>query len=462
MRRTREQNAITLVALIITIIILLILAVVARRAITGDGILQKAREASDTTTRGQIQEELDLVISNLIMEETMRNNMSQEEKVQWLQSELQKQDGNAEVNTNGNGFTGNYKDHNFSVNEDYKVTIGDYAQNDNNNSNENNNDNVDNSQGGNEENTDNNNNNDNSANEPEESIIKPQIGDKVAYDEGSGKTSGIDSNFVMEDMEWRILDIEDDGRIELISTQPTTSRLRLFSKYGWLRAEIDLDKLCNNLYANGTGVTARNLKVEDIDKLAGITTDEDKKAITSKYGSLWQYQYSQISGYMQYRTSTNKGLRWTNWTNITNSTYQQFEEPDGERISSSKYKDSYGNQIIKELEYTDYGYNVSSKIVKTTSDGISMADLITQGLNDTNNETLGSFVGQWLSSCSVYCDYNRASFYVRTIVAGDVSHYGLWSSYGESNGPSFPVRPVVTLPSSVTLTNVDGVWQVNI
>ena len=131
MRKTKTQKGITLVALIITIIILLILAVVAIRSITGDGILQKAREASDATTRGQIQEELDLAISNLKMEDVIRKNMSQQEKAEWLRQELNKQDGNATVVESANGFIGNYKDHNFSITEDYKLTIGDYAQNDN-------------------------------------------------------------------------------------------------------------------------------------------------------------------------------------------------------------------------------------------------------------------------------------------------------------------------------------------
>ena len=139
MNRTKTQKGITLVALIITIIILLILAVVAIRSITGDGILQKAREASDATARGQAQEELDLAISNLRMEEVIRKNMSQEEKAEWLRNELSKQDGNVTVNINGEGFTGMYKGYNFTITEDYKVIIGEYAQNDSNNSSEDNN-----------------------------------------------------------------------------------------------------------------------------------------------------------------------------------------------------------------------------------------------------------------------------------------------------------------------------------
>ena len=64
-----------------------------------------------------------------------------------------------------------------------------------------------------------------------------RIGDKVAYDEGTGYTSEIDSEFVMKDLEWRILDIEDNGTIELISTQPTDSTITLTGENDWLQGE---------------------------------------------------------------------------------------------------------------------------------------------------------------------------------------------------------------------------------
>ena len=259
MKRTKTQKGITLVALIITIIILLILAVVAIRSITGDGILQKAREAADATERGQIQEELDLAISNLIMEETMRKNMSQQEKAEWLRQELNKQDGNATVVESGNGFIGNYKDHNFSVNEDYKVTIGDYAQNDenqsnegNNNdgnqSNENNNEDIDNSQDGIEG------DNASSGNDGTQIATGPwtynrngtytssngvviEIGDYVDYNEGELKEYtiyetesgyGSDQSFLpTNDLKWRVLGVNANGQLELISDKPTDKMLYL-------------------------------------------------------------------------------------------------------------------------------------------------------------------------------------------------------------------------------------------
>ena len=46
MKRTKEQKAITLIALIITIVVLLILAAVAISSITNDGVLQYATNAA--------------------------------------------------------------------------------------------------------------------------------------------------------------------------------------------------------------------------------------------------------------------------------------------------------------------------------------------------------------------------------------------------------------------------------
>lgn len=63
-----NNSGITLVALIITIIVLLILAVVAIRAVQGDGIISKAKEASEKTKMAQLKEEAELVKSQMYIE----------------------------------------------------------------------------------------------------------------------------------------------------------------------------------------------------------------------------------------------------------------------------------------------------------------------------------------------------------------------------------------------------------
>lgn len=289
--------------------------------------------------------------------------------------------------------------------------------------------------------------------------LEIKVGDKIEYDEGTGKTSTIDTAFVMDDMEWRILDVEPDGTVELISTQPTTSTFTIPGEDGWLNAESNLDTLCNDLYANGEGVTARGLKVEDIDKLAGVITEQDKKACKSSYGSLWRYMYNDTTKKIQYSTSTDEGITWTGYTDAKDA---KFKAPGEVEINSSNYLDSDGNPIIKEVEYTNYSYTISEKITNKTSDDISIAELITQGLNDSNDATSGENITQWLSSRSTAGSNVRAFWNVRWIASGRVTTCDIWHSNSGKTENDRKIRPVVTIPATATLTKVDGVWKVEL
>ena len=65
LKRKESSNAgITLIALIITIVVLLILAVVTIRAVQGDGIITKAKQASTKYTKAQIEEEVKVLAYN--------------------------------------------------------------------------------------------------------------------------------------------------------------------------------------------------------------------------------------------------------------------------------------------------------------------------------------------------------------------------------------------------------------
>lgn len=60
MKKTKAEKGITLIALIITIVVLLILAVVTIKAVQGDGIIGKAKEAQTEYEKGQLKEETKL------------------------------------------------------------------------------------------------------------------------------------------------------------------------------------------------------------------------------------------------------------------------------------------------------------------------------------------------------------------------------------------------------------------
>lgn len=293
-------------------------------------------------------------------------------------------------------------------------------------------------------------------------IMEIKIGDKVNYNEGYSvdKPNTVDTNFKMDDMEWRVLDVEEDGTVKLISTKPTKRKLTLSGEQGWLDAETKLDTLCSDLYANGTGVTARSLKVEDIDKLANMLTPEARKAARSDYGTKWRYKYDTTAQKIQYSKQNADGT----WTAYANTSCAKFKDPRNAEINSTHYRDAEGNTIIAELDDTHYGYTISNKMPSTvkTADNILVSDLISKGLNNTNDAANSSTINQWLSSRCVYCAFNVARFYVRYVNFGSVNGAELWNSNGLSNSESSAVRPVINLPSNVLTTKVDGIWQVNI
>ena len=73
MKKTNE-NAITLVALVITIIVLLILAGVSIQAITNTGLFANAKKAKDESMKGQLKEAISLAIQSIQTEEIYKGN----------------------------------------------------------------------------------------------------------------------------------------------------------------------------------------------------------------------------------------------------------------------------------------------------------------------------------------------------------------------------------------------------
>ena len=363
--KIKSNKGITLIALIITIIILLILAAVTIMSLTGDGIIEKSKQAKIEYEKGKKEEEG--LLSGYL---SKMDEISSEES---------------------NSSTGE----------------------------------------------------------------RPQIGDKVAYNEGSGKTSSIDSNFVMKDMEWRILDVEDDGRIELISTQPTDSQLTLSGEEGWLKGETKLDTLCNDLYANGTGVTSRSLKIEDINKLGNYDPNT-----YNGYGYMYIYKYDSTSTKIQYSASADNGNTWSEYYNTA---FSRFKAPGEKEINSENYKDFNENSIEKELVQDAYFYTVSDYVKQSTTDGISMSRLITEGLNNANSAPSNSIIRQWLSSRTIQCDSNYVKYGLRaTFDKGGIGYDVIWYSDVISASKTNAVRPVVVLPANSLTKKVDGIWQVNL
>ena len=277
--------------------------------------------------------------------------------------------------------------------------------------------------------------------------ITVKVGDYVLnYDEGTESTkiettkSGHteQQTLTTQDLGWRILGIGENGELELISDNPTTATVTLVGETGYLNAEEVLNTTCNELYGKGQyAESARSLNVQDINKLANY----DPKTY-SGYGDLYKYRFSTDTNYMQYAISTDNGQTWSNWLDITGTSYQTFRIAGStETISADNPKES------EEIENTTYVYTISSQITDT-----NIVNMITKGTGNSN-------LTQWIASRAINCSNGYAGFRVRNLYNGNMSYDALYESNGDSNNPSFTVRPVVSLKTNVQLErNSEDGW----
>ena len=308
-----------------------------------------------------------------------------------------------------------------------------------------------------------------------------RVGDKVEYNEGSGYTTSVDSNFEMVDLEWRVLGLNDAGQLELISTQPTENtvdetkcKLGITGADGWYNAEETFNTLCTDLYANGVdsagnkvAESARSLNMDDLIELGRGLTAEEKKVLEPNYGNRVQYQYSTTNSVMQSRKSTDGGTSWTAWTDIvaTGLAKDLYIIPGGETINASNYQDENGNQKIVDSEYTCYSVEIANLIssARKTRDGILLSDFILKGTNAENNAAGEAGWNQWLpTQCKVaYAKYTSYSVFLLS-KQGLIKPRGLFDSYGYEDTPYYRVRPVVTLKAGIELSDTDGDGILNV
>ncbi len=75
---------------------------------------------------------------------------------------------------------------------------------------------------------------------------------------------GVAGTVNKENLEWRVLDIKDDGYVELIST-PGITKIEMKAARGYNNFVYVLNDIAQKLYSNATvGAVARNIKVEDL------------------------------------------------------------------------------------------------------------------------------------------------------------------------------------------------------
>ena len=119
-RKNFNERAITLIALVVTIVIILILAAITITMTLGEnGLFQRSQDAKNATIKAMADEEVDLAVSNLKMETTIRE-MTSEQSRKFLEDELKKSDKNTTVVINGTAFDVNHRKFSYLVDENFE------------------------------------------------------------------------------------------------------------------------------------------------------------------------------------------------------------------------------------------------------------------------------------------------------------------------------------------------------
>ena len=117
-----QEKGITLIALVVTIVVLLILAGVSiSLVLNNNGVIGKAKDAKNSTEKGQAQDEVNLAINYLQIEDAT-STLTREDKRKILEDELRKISADSSVSISGLGYKITHKKYDFFVDEDLKIS----------------------------------------------------------------------------------------------------------------------------------------------------------------------------------------------------------------------------------------------------------------------------------------------------------------------------------------------------
>lgn len=247
--------------------------------------------------------------------------------------------------------------------------------------------------------------------------INPEIGDYVNYTPQTDTTSYyIDSKYLVyggtinqETLKWKILNINNDGTVDLISDTPTNSKLSLTDALGYNNGVYFLNDICKTLYSNSKyNAIARSINREDIeDKLDLSVWDyHDFGYIISgkeyKYGGIGIYTSEKSYPYM-----------WTQEKTETNAI-------DEKVITGGTLNRSEQNELIEET-YATASKSITGTVTywQKAMNAENFKKVSISSIEDESNIYYNLFInngsnynGYWLATRSTGINYNNTTFHI--------------------------------------------------
>ena len=369
--RERRERGITLIALAVTIVVMLILAGVTIDITLGDkGIINKAKEAAEKMNSAVEQDEAEL--------NELLNELNEVMNSEW-DSNIEIPGGNNETGGGGEDSGGESAGDLF---DDGTIQPGDY-------------------------------------------VAYTPTGLESYVVNGNYSGTGMNQTVTKEELNWRVLDKTQEGKLRLISATPTETTVKLQGANGYNNAVYILDELCNTLY-KGENATAKSLKIEDIQNKMNL--------------SVWNY---------------NNAASYGSTFNPSNKQYPlMFAQEMGQIVNGRS-----GSLDLSEQPSIMTGTGTASTwTVKYTywyNQSMGASNYVDPMYHELfHTAATGTY---WLSSRCVGANSSNAFFNVRCVASSLVDAYHLFSSGGNVYSYTYRVRPVVYLESNVKIdTDVAG------
>ena len=282
----------------------------------------------------------------------------------------------------------------------------------------------------------------NSQTKPDRSFLK--VGDYIAYNpdtagnymglgtstsEKAGSSSNPAAGIPQDTtLKWRVMNINNDGSVELISAAPISTSVYFNGSLGYNNGVLLLNDLCKSQYSNSTlGVTARSIDLEDIEKKfnsTGINARNTYNNGNKTYGQTQTY---------------------TNNYSYTPDIYNHVGKTAAEESKdyySTPTTATHSQKGTLEVQQTYYYF---SNTPSSYFDDSTFHELI-----------FGTGTAYWLASRYAYCSSTGADFGLRYVDSASLSgDYLFYSSNSTGNG-GLRVRPVVSLGSNIKISTDGG------
>ena len=300
--------------------------------------------------------------------------------------------------------------------------------------------------------------------------INIKIGDSVnyTYDTASSsytlesKYSGYSSNKTIAQttgLTWKVLNVDkENDTVDIISTNPTSSTVIFANILGYNNGPYLMNEICKAQYSNKTlGVNARSINLLDMEKhltADGITARNAYQydSSTAKYGTTKTYP-SNTKYPSLYANQKGAG------PNITEAeASKKITQPDTTK-GNDPYEESKPIVPKGTTEPTnDSTYGTGNPLTVTQT-------YYYIPINDTNYGTASSILANstkfWVAARDVHTRSDYATFGLRI---ADTNAYGcnMFYSNGDTGGSTCALRPVVSLPSSLlTGEQTNGAWNLS-